>query len=114
MSKVKLLLDVVEDMRSLSDSLQAVADAMTSSDTQEPAAEEATEPKVTPDKPREITLTAVRSVMAARARCGYQAEMRALILKHGANALSELDPAEYPVLMTEALEYPISEEPDNG
>ena len=28
MSKVKLLLDVVEDLRSLADSVQAVADAM--------------------------------------------------------------------------------------
>ena len=29
MSKIKLLLDVVEDMRSLADSLQSLADAMT-------------------------------------------------------------------------------------
>ena len=32
MSKIKLLLDVVTDLRSLADSLQAVADAMTSNE----------------------------------------------------------------------------------
>ena len=35
LSKIKLLLDVVEDMRSLADSLQALADAMTQGDTPE-------------------------------------------------------------------------------
>ena len=39
MSKIKLLLDVVEDMRSLADSLQSLADAMTQGDAPE------TEPK---------------------------------------------------------------------
>ena len=33
MSKIKLLLDVVEDMRNLADSIQAVADAMSNSET---------------------------------------------------------------------------------
>ena len=35
MSKIKLLLDVVEDMRSLADSLQSLADAMTQGDAPE-------------------------------------------------------------------------------
>ena len=35
MNKIKLLLDVVEDMRSLADSLQALADAMTQGDAPE-------------------------------------------------------------------------------
>ena len=114
MSKIKLLLDVVEDMRSLANSLQAVADAMTQTESPEPDAAESAEPEVAPDKPHEITLAEVRAVMSARSRSGYQAEMRALILKHGANALSEINHAEYPALMAEALEYPIEEEPDNG
>lgn len=33
MSRVKLLLDVIEDIRSLGDSLQVLADAMASGDT---------------------------------------------------------------------------------
>ena len=35
MSKIKLLLDVVEDMRSLADSLQSLADAMTQGEAPE-------------------------------------------------------------------------------
>ncbi len=38
MSKVKLLLDVIEDMRSLADSLQAVADAIGQNNPEETAA----------------------------------------------------------------------------
>ena len=45
MGKVKLLLDVIEDIRSLADSLEAVADAMTHSD---PPAAEPEAPKAAP------------------------------------------------------------------
>ena len=45
MGKVKLLLDVIEDIRSLADSLEAVADAMTHSD---PPAAEPEVPKAAP------------------------------------------------------------------
>ena len=113
MSKIKLLLDVVEDMRSLANSPQAVADAMTKAESPTSDAEP-TMPEVVADKPHEITLAEVRAVMSARSRSGHQAEMRALILKRGANALSEIEHAEYPALMAEALEYPIEEAPDNG
>lgn len=114
MSKIKLLLDVVEDMRSLANSLQAVADAMSNTEAPTSDVVESAMPEVAPDKPHEITLAEVRAVMSARSRSGYQAEMRALILKRSVNALSEIDHAEYPALMAEALEYPIKEEPDNG
>lgn len=46
MSKIKLLLDVVEDMRSLADSIQAVADAMTQSEAQPDTAPKAAETPV--------------------------------------------------------------------
>ena len=39
MSRIKLLLDVVQDMRSLADSLQAAADAMVQADEAEAPAE---------------------------------------------------------------------------
>ena len=44
MSKMKLLLEVVQDMRHLADSLQAVAAAMMQNDTQEPAPKETQTP----------------------------------------------------------------------
>ena len=53
MGKVKLLLDVIEDIRSLADSLEAVADAMSRSDPPDPKAEEpkAPAPKAVEETP---------------------------------------------------------------
>lgn len=119
MGKVKLLLDVIGDMRSLADSLQAVADAMTQTDPvdapventgEKPkkaggkkTAKEATEttpPPASEEKP--LTLEAVRMVLAEKSRAGHTAEVRALLVKHGAEKLSDIDPAKYPALLADA------------
>lgn len=121
MGKVKLLLDVIEDMRSLADSLQAVADTMAVNDaagselttTNEPA--ESTKPgkssakkntvkKVTKAEPEEkpLTLEEVRAVLAEKSRAGHTAEVKELLNKHGADKLSEIDPAEYAALLADA------------
>ena len=115
MSKVKLLLDVVSDLRSLADSLQAVADAMTQSqpDAEAPAAGTEKKPKKTDTKKAEsapsptpeekpLTLEKVRAVLAEKSRAGHTAEVRALLIKHGADKLSDIDPAEYPALLADA------------
>ena len=80
MSRIKLLLDVIEDVRSLGDSLQALADAMASG-----------EPK---EEPKKKTRT--------KAEPKYTAEVRNLITQHGADRLSDVDPAEYEALLSEA------------
>lgn len=125
MGKVKLLLDVIGDIRSLADSLQAVADAMAENDAREtetvpvkenedtgklkkatvkkeavkkegkPAAKTASE-----EKP--LTLEEVRAVLAEKSRAGHTAEVKALLTKHGADKLSDIDPAEYPALLADA------------
>ena len=126
MGKVKLLLDVIGDLRSLADSLQAVADAVADNGaaeaelmtTKEPeetgkagktgkaaakntAKKEAKEAKQeTEEKP--LTLEEVRAVLAEKSRSGHTEEVRELLNKHGANKLSEIDPAEYPALLAEA------------
>ena len=114
MSRIKLFLDVVSDLRSLADSLQAVAEAMTQDEPeqQEKAAEEKpvqkTErkpPTKKTEKPVEkptLTLEQVRAALAEKSRAGHTAEVRALLLKHGADKLSEIDPAKYPALLADA------------
>lgn len=125
MSRIKLLLDVVQDMRSLADSLQAVADAAADSGaaeaelmtTKEPekagktgkgAAKKDTVKKdakpAAKQEPEEkpLTLEEVRAVLAEKSRSGHTEEVRALLNKHGADKLSEIDPAEYPALLAEA------------
>ena len=68
MSKVKLLLDVVEDMRSLADSLQSIADSIQGNTA---APEETTAQSVdnTPPKPAapQITIDQVRTLLAEKA-----------------------------------------------
>lgn len=119
MGKVKLLLDVIGDMRSLADSLQAVADAMTQTDSVDAPVEntgekpkkaggkktakeaaETTPPPASEEKP--LTLEAVRMVLAEKSRAGHTAEVRALLVKHGAEKLSDIDPAKYPALLADA------------
>lgn len=101
MSKIKLLLDVVEDLRSLADSVQAVADAMMQSDAPAPAAEpEHTEPPAAPAK--KVTLEDVRAVLAEKSHDGLTAEVRGLLQKYGAQKLSGVDPKHYPALLKDA------------
>lgn len=101
MSKIKLLLDVVEDMRSLADSIQAVADAMVHNT---PDIEEAAPAKVVPTAPaeKEITLEEVRAVLAEMSHAGKTEAIRNLLLKYGAPKLSSIDPKNYKALLADA------------
>ena len=121
MGKMKLLLDVIGDLRSLADSLQAVADAaadsgaaaeMAADETEETgkpakaAGRKAAAKKVKPAEKQEpeekpLTLEEVRAVLAEKSCAGHTEEVRALLNKHGADKLSEIDPAEYAALLAE-------------
>ena len=119
MSRMKLLLDVVSDLRSLADSLQAVADAAVQDGPERPGQSPEKQPVQEPEKknaakdtepPAEapvpeaepLTLEQVRAVLAEKSRAGHTAEVKALLLKHGADKLSDIDPAEYPALLADA------------
>lgn len=93
MSKAKLLLAVAEDLRSLADSVQAVADAMLSN---EPTVD--AEPTV-PAPQKELTLEEVRAVLGEKSRAGFTAEIQALLKKYGAPKLSGIDPKHYEALL---------------
>lgn len=109
MNKVKLILDVaqlmlkvVQDLRSLSDSVQAVCEAVTEGLSEEqPKAIEAK-----PEQTREpaISLEKVRSVLAKKSEAGYTAQVRAIIQKYGASRLSEIDPKDYKAVIADAEE----------
>lgn len=93
MSKVKLLLAVTENLRSLADSVQAVADAMLSN---EPTVD--AEPTV-PAPQKELTLEEVRAVLGEKSRAGFTLEIQALLKKYGAPKLSGIDPKHYEALL---------------
>lgn len=94
MSKIKLALDVVNDLRSLADSLGAMVQA-----AERP--EEVEEIKAEEVK---LTIEDVRSVLVALTRAGKQAEVKALVTKYGASKLSEIPADKYPELLNDAGE----------
>lgn len=105
MSKMKLLLDVVQDMRHLADSLQAVAEAMMQNETPDPVPAEPEAPAAPAAKPaKKVTLEQVRAVLAQKSHDGLTAEVRALLQKYGAAKLSAIDPQHYEALLKEAEE----------
>ena len=53
-------------------------------------------------KEKSLTLEEVRAVLAEKSRAGHTEEVRELLNKHGADKLSEIDPAEYAALLAEA------------
>ena len=107
MCRIKLLLDVIEDIRSLADSLQAVATALGQSDS-ENSTEPAPAPEVTPapapadPPPKAITLEKVRAMLAEKSHDGYTAEVRGLLQKYGAEKLSGVESKHYAALLKDA------------
>ena len=93
MSKSKLLLDVVGDLRSLAGSVQAVADAIGESGTSAEA------PAPPPPPSPSVTLEDVRIALAEKSQIGYTEQVRELLIQHGAEKLSKIDPKEYGALL---------------
>ena len=56
------------------------------------------------DQPGEVPVTFVelRKLLTEKSRAGHTAEVKAILTAHGADRLSELDPAEYTAVMAEA------------
>ena len=108
MSQIKLLLDIISDVRSLGDSLQAYADALTASkvigalnDYEEIGTSSET-PNQTEEPEKPVDRSKVRAKLAELTRLGFSDEVKALLQKHGAERLSAVDDAELPALMKEA------------
>jgi len=99
MSKVKLLLNVAQDMRSLAESIQAVADAMAQNEPEF----KAEKPDIAPPV-KEVKLEEVRAVLAQKSRDGCTDKIRELLLKYGSDRLSRIDPMNYPALLKDAEE----------
>ena len=100
MSKMSELDLCVGELRSAAQSLNSVADSLTSLFSgSQPRTSVQTESKPT-SKP--LTLEDVRAVLAEKSRNGHTAKVRELLEKHGAAKLSEIDPQKYAALLAEA------------
>ena len=73
--------------------------AKKSAPKKKPVEEPKPEPQPKEEKP--LTLEDVRAVCADKSRKGFTAEVKAILTKHGADKLSEVDPAKYKALLAE-------------
>jgi len=125
MSKIKLALDVVSDLKSLAESIETLVHAMESNEVANEANEEPTKKKskakakveepeleveeaevaeVEEPEENQPTLEEVRAAMADKSRDGHREAVKAIITKYGANNLSSLDPKHYAMALKEVGE----------
>ena len=105
MSRIKMYKDVLDDIRALADSLGALVAAMESDEgekTEPVKKEKKAEPEKAPEK--KSTLEEVRQALTAKSGEGHTAEVKALLMKHGGNKLSEIKEEEYAALLEEVKE----------
>ena len=97
MSKMSEMAAAVEDMRRCAAVINDTADWLSSQFySSDPVAAEPD-----PVEP-ELTLEAVRAVLADKSRAGFTTQIRSLLQKHGADRLSEVDPVHYKALLADA------------
>jgi len=110
MSKIKLALDVVTDLRNLAGSIETLVFALESNQTESAASVEKEQPKKNkePKKPAQPskatlpTLEDVRAKLAALSQDGKQVQVKELITGFGAKKLSDIPVEKYPELLVEA------------
>lgn len=103
MSKMNELSQTIDELKTAANLLLSVADSLLDlfSGTGEISSEVKETKKQAPVKEEKLTLESVRAVLAEKSRSGYTNEIRALLEKHGANKLSEIDPNKYKALLEE-------------
>lgn len=114
MGKVSELSRLVDELKKCGEALIGISEELTDmfsgSDEEKqlakkasPKKKQAEEPKPEPQEKEEkpLTLEDVRAVCADKSRKGFTAEVKAILTKHGADKLSEVDPAEYKALLAE-------------
>ncbi len=98
----QLVLQVVKDMRALSDSVQKVCETVVEGLSEEQP--KVIEAKVVEDAEPEVTLEKVRGVLALKSQEGFTSEVKGIIQKFGVNRLSEIDPKDFKAVLKEAEE----------
>ncbi|BDZ83798.1 hypothetical protein Lac2_19320 [Claveliimonas bilis] len=95
MGKMSELEMMVKELRGCGEKLIRMAEEM----TEMFSASVQNEPEEAPKK--QLSLTEVREVLAEKSRAGFTKEVKELLIKHGADKLSEINPAEYETLLAE-------------
>lgn len=95
MGKMSELEMMVKELRGYGENLIRMAEEMTEMFFASVQNESEEVPK------KQLSLTEVRAVLAEKSRAGLTKEVKALLIKHGADKLSEINPPEYEALLAE-------------
>lgn len=90
------------DLTSLAASISEIAEELKTMGNAVPGGSDEAEPQAEDPKPNEPTLEEVRGILADTASAGHREAVQALIQKHGAQRLSDIDPSEFATLIEEA------------
>jgi hypothetical protein len=102
MSKMSKLEAELAELKHCGEILIGISETLTqmfSSDARQDKQEQIKEPKDKQEKA--LTLTDVRKVLAEKSRNGHTAQVKELLIKYGADKLSEIDPSKYAELLAE-------------
>ena len=111
MSKMSELSMVLQKLKECGEKLVSISEKLTEifsgTEEKEPEKKKETSKKKGPeakseDQTKKYTFTEVRTFLADKSRAGHTAEVKKILAAHGADKLSELDPAEYAAVMAEA------------
>ena len=112
MSKINDVTAVIEKIGKCSESLVIISEQISfiaktvaeilselQKDSDKPAPK--IEKKQEPAKEKPLSLTEVRKILADKSRAGFTAEIKQILIKHGAEKLSEIAPSEYAALVAD-------------
>lgn len=89
-----LLTELSEHSRGVLEAVKGIRELLSASDAEDTA-------EAAPEK-KPFTLEDVRAALLEKRKAGFKDEIKALLIRHGADRLTEIDPSEYDAMMEEA------------
>lgn len=110
MSKMSKLSAELDELRKCGETLIEISDTLrelfSTAEGEKPAKEPKKKEAIAEETPKPekkaLSLIDVRAVLADKSRNGYTADVKALLLKYGADKLSDINPSDYESLLAEA------------
>lgn len=107
MGKTSELSILIDELNNCGETLigisQSLSELFSSADENQKSDEPitVTEEQSKTDEEKVLTLEEVRAVLAEKSRAGFTAQIREILVKHGAEKLSAVNPSEYEALLKE-------------
>lgn len=110
MSKMSKLSAELDELRKCGETLIGISDTLrelfSTAEEEKPAKEPKKKEALAEETPKPekkaLSLIDVRAVLSDKSRNGYTADVKALLLKYGADKLSDINPSDYEALLSEA------------